>query len=229
LAASLGGEGLSLIAEIKRRSPSKGPLAPMLDAAALARTYEGAGAAALSVLTDGEFFGGSLEDLVQARQAVALPVLRKDFTVGEADVCDARIAGADAVLLIVAALEDAELVRLHALALELGLEALVEVHDVEEVRRALDAGAQIVGANQRDLVSFEVDPRRAERVRAAIPRGILCVAESGVRDGEDARRLAEAGFDAILVGEHLVTAEDPGAAAAAMVGHRVSLLGEGAR
>ena len=213
--------GLSLIAEVKRRSPSKGALAPDLDPSVLARTYEAAGAAALSVLTDEEFFGGSIADLQAARAACSLPVLRKDFTVSAADVFDARIAGADALLLIVAALDDAELGALHQSARSLGLDVLVEVHDEAEVTRALRAGAEIIGVNQRDLVTFEVDTDRAERVRSSIPAGVVAVAESGVRTGADAEQLAGAGFDAVLVGEHLVTASDVSSAAAAMVGHRV--------
>lgn len=217
----LAAPGLSLIAEIKRRSPSKGALAPDLDPGEAAATYEAAGAAAVSVVTDIEFFGGSMTDLAAARAACSLPVLRKDFTIAMADVFDARIGGADAILLIVAALDDAELVRLHATAVDLDLAVVVEVHDEAEVARALQAGATIIGVNQRDLVTFEVDTARAERVRSSIPDGVLSVAESGIRTGVDAARLASAGFDAILVGEHLVTADDMGAMAASMVGHHV--------
>ena len=202
---------LSVIAEVKRRSPSKGDLAPELDPAALARDYERGGAAGLSVLTDEDFFGGSAADLAAARAACSLPVLRKDFTVCESDVVDARLMGADAVLLIAAALDDAELAGLHGLAGELGLDALVEIHDEAELERAVAVGATLIGVNQRDLVSFEVDHRRAERVGQAIPAGVVRVAESGVRDPADARRLAEAGFDAVLVGETLVRSPDPAA------------------
>jgi indole-3-glycerol phosphate synthase len=208
--------GLAVIAEIKRRSPSKGALAPDLDPAGLAATYAEAGAACLSVLTDAEFFGGSAADLQAARGACARPVLRKDFTVDERDVYDARAMGADAVLLIVAALTDDELGRFRALAAALGLAALVEVHDEEEVRRALAAGADLVGVNQRDLRTFEVDTDRAVRLAEAIPAGVVRVAESGIRDGADAARLAAAGYDAVLVGESLVTAPDPGAALRAL-------------
>ncbi|MCB0972542.1 MAG: indole-3-glycerol-phosphate synthase, partial [Acidimicrobiales bacterium] len=150
-------DGLAVISEIKRASPSKGPLHPDLDPATMATAYEAGGAACLSVLTDRDFFSGSPEDLAAARAAVGLPVLRKDFTVGPADVCDARLMGADAVLLIAAALDDAELADLHALAVEVGLDALVEVHDEAELARALAVGATLVGVNQRDLVTFEVD------------------------------------------------------------------------
>ena len=200
---------LAVIAEIKRRSPSKGDLDRNLDPAVLARTYADGGAACLSVLTDAEFFAGSVADLSAARHATTLPVLRKDFTVDPRDVADARLMGADCVLLIVAALADLELVELHQLATSIGLDVLVEVHDEPELERALVAGATLVGVNQRDLLTFEVDHERAARVGGAIPPGIVKVAESGIRDGDDARRLAAAGFDALLVGETLVTAPDP--------------------
>jgi indole-3-glycerol phosphate synthase len=211
-AALRDAEGLAVIAEVKRRSPSKGDLAADLDPAALAQAYEQGGAACLSVLTDSEFFGGSPDDLRAARSATRLPVLRKDFTVSPADVCDARIMGADAVLLIAAALDDDELADLHTLALDINLDVLVEVHDEAELDRALAAGAHLVGVNQRDLVTFEVDHERAVRVGAAIPPSVVRVAESGVRGPDDAAALALAGFDAVLVGELLVTSGDPVAA-----------------
>ena len=182
----------------------------------MAAAYAAGGAACLSVLTDEEFFGGSADDLRAARAATDLPVLRKDFTVDARDVADARLMGADAVLLIVAALDQRELVDHVRLAIDLGLDALVEVHDEPELARALDAGATLVGVNQRDLVTFEVDHERATRMAVAIPDGVVSVAESGVRDGADARRLAAAGYDAILVGESLVTAGDPAGAVAAL-------------
>jgi len=200
---------LSVIAEIKRRSPSKGPLAPGLDPAHLARSYQRGGARCLSVLTDAEFFGGSSADLEVARAAVDLPVLRKDFTVCPADVADARLMGADAVLLIVAALSDVELAELARLVGQLGMDALVEVHDEDELERALSAGAELIGVNQRDLATFEVDRARAERVGRHIPETVVAVAESGITETDDVRRLADAGFRAILVGETLVRAEDP--------------------
>ena len=209
---SLGRWGLDVIAEIKRRSPSKGDLAPGLDPATVAKAYESGGAKALSVLTDSEFFGGSPEDLAAARAAVDLPVLRKDFTVDARDVCDARIMGADAVLLIAAVLSDDELKRFHDLAAELGLSALVEVHDEEDVKRAKLIHAHFIGVNQRDLRTFEVDPGRAVRLARNIPSGVLKVAESGINAPDDLARLADAGYDAALVGEHLVTAPDPGEA-----------------
>jgi indole-3-glycerol phosphate synthase len=208
----LGHYGITVIAEIKRRSPSKGDLAPDLDPATLAKAYEDAGASALSVLTDAEFFGGSPDDLAAARAAVGIPVLRKDFIVDERDVCDARIMGADAVLLIVAVLSDDELKRFHGLAAELGMAALVEVHDEEEISRAVVVHADLMGVNQRDLRTFEVDPRRAERLARTIPSGVVKVAESGIAGPDDLARLRDAGYAAALVGEHLVTAADPGAA-----------------
>jgi indole-3-glycerol phosphate synthase len=209
-------DGLAVIAEVKRRSPSRGDLAADLDPAAVARAYVAGGASCLSVLTDVEFFGGSPEDLDAARAAVDVPVLRKDFTVCAADVCDARTMGADAVLLIAAALDDAELGDLHGLAAEVGLDVLVEVHDEAELERALAAGATLVGVNQRDLVTFEVDHERAVRVGRAMPDGVVRVAESGVRGPADAAALAAAGFHAVLVGESVVTAGDPAAAVAAL-------------
>ncbi|HMJ79282.1 MAG TPA: indole-3-glycerol phosphate synthase TrpC [Iamia sp.] len=216
LAADHAAGNLAVIAEIKRRSPSKGDLAPDLVAGRVAEAYGEGGAAALSVLTDLDFFGGSPADLREARGAVEVPVLRKDFTVVEADVFDARAMGADAVLLIVAALDDAELADFRALGAELGLDVLVEAHDEREVERALEAGADLIGVNQRDLLTFEVDTARAERVAPEIPEGVVRVAESGVRDAADARRLSDAGYHAVLVGESVVTDEDHTAAVRAL-------------
>jgi indole-3-glycerol phosphate synthase len=221
-AGALRADGLSCIAEIKRRSPSKGALHPDLDADLVAKEYVAGGAACLSVLTDADYFGGSPDDLAAARQAAGLPVLRKDFTVQEADVADARLMGADAVLLIVAALEDDELRRFAARADQLGLAALVEVHDADELARALAAGARMVGVNQRDLRTFAVDHERALALAARIPRGVVAVAESGIRDADDAGRLAEAGYDAVLVGETLVRADDRAATLRTLVGHPVA-------
>ncbi len=220
---ALAGPGLSCIAEIKRRSPSKGDLDPRLDPAVVAKEYLAGGAACLSVLTDAEHFGGSSEDLAAARQAVGIPVLRKDFTVQPADVADARLMGADAVLLIVAALDDIELRTCVALAAELGLAPLVEVHDEAELGRALAADAQLVGINQRDLRTFEVDHERACRLAGRIPVDVVAVAESGIRGAQDARRLAEAGYDAILVGESLVLAVDRPGALRELVGHPIGV------
>jgi indole-3-glycerol phosphate synthase len=206
------GTELSVISEIKRRSPSKGDLFPDLNPAELAGVYERGGASCLSVLTDAEFFGGSADDLQRARDACALPVLRKDFTVDARDVLDARLMGADAVLLIVAALSDDELQRFLELARELGLDALVEVHDEHELDRAAAAGATLIGVNQRDLTTFTVDRELAAKLRPSMPDDAVTVAESGVRGRADAEALAAAGYDAILVGESLVTSADPGAA-----------------
>ena len=211
-------DGLAVISEVKRRSPSKGDLSIDLDPASMARADVAGGAACLSVLTDHEHFGGSADDLEAARSAVGVPVLRKDFTVDLRDICDARLMGADCVLLIVAALDDGELSDFHALAVELGIDALVETHDEAEVERALGVGATLIGVNQRDLVTFEVDQQRAVRVAAALPSSVVRVAESGVRGVEDARALAAAGYDAVLVGESLVTSGDPGAAVQALRG-----------
>lgn len=209
-AALVARPGVAVIAEIKRRSPSKGPLAPDLDPVELARSYERGGAAALSVLTDGPHFGGSPEDLSSARAATGLPALRKDFTVGEADIWDARLMGADAVLLIVAALSDGELAHLDGVAAEAGLDVLVETHDEDEVGRAVThTRAEIIGVNQRDLVTFEVDTDRAVRVAASIPPSAVAVAESGIDGPTSVARLAGAGFAAVLVGEHLVRSGDP--------------------
>ena len=215
-AALARAQGLAVIAEVKRASPSKGALNPDLDPGALASAYAAGGATCLSVLTDADWFAGSPADLLAARAAVAIPVLRKDFTVSAADVCDTRIMGADAVLLIAAALDDAELADLHALAGELGLDALVEIHDEPELERALRVGATLVGVNQRDLVTFEVDTDRAVRMAPQMPAGVVRVAESGVRGVADASRLAAAGYHAVLVGESLVTAGDHAAAVAAL-------------
>lgn len=213
--------GLAVIAEVKRRSPSKGALAVELDPAAVGSAYVRGGAACLSVLTDTDFFGGSPSDLAAARRAAGVPVLRKDFTVAPADVCDARCMGADAVLLIVAALEDAELKELFLLADRLELDALVEVHDGDELDRALALGAHMVGVNQRDLSTFEVDEKRALALAPRIPADVIAVAESGVRGPDDARRLAAAGYDAVLVGEGAVTAADRAAAVRALCGHPI--------
>ncbi|MEA2842593.1 MAG: indole-3-glycerol phosphate synthase [Actinomycetota bacterium] len=199
----------AVIAEVKRRSPSKGDLAPDLDPAALAAAYEAGGAAAISVLTDSEFFGGSPADVAAVRGATDLTILRKDFTVDGRDVADARAMGADAVLLIVAALTPEEVYRLRTLAEGLDLSALIEVHDEAQLKIAIDAGADMIGVNQRDLRTFEVDPTRAVRLADLIPRGIVKVAESGIAGPAQVDALAAAGYDAILVGESLVTAADP--------------------
>jgi len=221
--------GLAVIAEIKRRSPSKGDLALDLDPGRVASEYAGGGAAALSVLTDVTFFGGSPADLTAASAACALPVLRKDFTVCRADVYDARVMGADAVLLIVAALSDVELADLLVTAEGVGLDALVEVHDETELERALEAGSGLVGVNQRDLETFHVDEDRAARLADRIPSDVVAVAESGVRDAADAARLGAAGYQAVLVGETVVRSADRMAAVASLVGHRVGSRAKPAR
>ncbi len=215
--AAADADGLAVIAEIKRRSPSKGDLLPDLVAGPMASAYERGGATALSVLTDGIHFGGSSTDLMEASAATSLPVLRKDFTVWEGDVADARLMGADAVLLIVAALEQAQLAELVAVSHELRIDPLVECHDEAEVDRALAAGATMIGVNQRDLATFKVDGARAEKLAAVLPDHVVKVAESGIDGPESCRRLAAAGFSAVLVGEHLVTAPDPVAALRSLV------------
>jgi indole-3-glycerol phosphate synthase len=210
-AALAGCDRLGVIAEIKRRSPSKGDLNIGLDPAEMAAVYERGGASCLSVLTDVDHFGGSVADLQAARTACSLPVIRKDFTVGERDVLDARIMGADCVLLIAAALAPIELVALHELAVDVGLDVLVEIHDEAELEHALVAEATLIGVNQRDLVTFQVDHERAVRMAGVIPDHAVKVAESGVRGADDARSLRAAGYDAVLVGETLVTSGDPAA------------------
>ena len=203
---------LAVIAEIKRRSPSKGDLNIGLDPSRLAIDYERGGATCLSVLTDVEHFGGSIDDLRAARAACSLPVIRKDFTVSERDVLDARLMGADCVLLIAAALEPSQLAAFHDLAVDIGLDALVEIHDEVELEHALAAEATLIGVNQRDLVTFQVDHARAVRMAGVIPDQAVKIAESGVRGRDDARSLRAAGYDAVLVGETLVTSGDPVAA-----------------
>jgi indole-3-glycerol phosphate synthase len=214
-AAALRGQpGLAVIGEIKRRSPSKGDLFAHLDPATMAQTYERGGAGCLSVLTDGPHFGGSVVDLQMARAACTVPVLRKDFTVDERDVVDTRLMGADCVLLIAAALDKGEVRAFHQLATSIGLDVLVEIHDEEELQVALDADATMIGVNQRDLVTFRVDHERAVRMAALIPPNVVKIAESGVRDRQDAQSLRTAGYHAVLVGESLVTSGDPAAAIA---------------
>ena len=208
--------GISVISEIKRRSPSKGDLAEGLVPEVIAVAYESGGASCLSVLTDEEFFGGSIEDLQRASGACTLPILRKDFTISAHDVCDARLMGADCVLLIAAALSDQELASFHELAMVVGLDALVEIHDEQELERALSVQASLIGVNQRDLVTFQVDHARALRMANQIPQGVVRVAESGVRHAQDASELHEAGYHAVLVGESLVTSANPSEAVRAL-------------
>jgi indole-3-glycerol phosphate synthase len=208
--------GLSVIAEVKRRSPSKGALADIPDPAALAAAYAAGGADAISVLTEGRRFGGSLEDLRAVRAAVSTPVLRKDFIVTGYQLLEARAAGADLVLLIVAALEGSLLQELHEQATSLGLTVLTEVHDEDEVARALDVGAGLVGVNARNLKTLDVDPGTFARLAALLPDGVVSVAESGISGPEDAARYAGEGADVVLVGEALVKDGDPKAAVAAI-------------
>jgi indole-3-glycerol phosphate synthase len=212
---------LAVVAEIKRRSPSKGELAPGLDPGVVAKAYETGGAAALSVLTDRPFFGGSVDDLQAARAKVELPALRKDFTIDETQVYESRAVGADAVLLIVAALDDGLLAGLRELAEEIGIVALVEAHDDAELDRALTAGATVVGVNARDLGTFGEDLGLSERLAGRIPGDVVAVAESAIRAPEDAERMAEAGYDAVLVGEALVRSDNPTALVQAMSRHSV--------
>lgn len=214
---ALRAPGLSVIAEVKRRSPSKGALADIADPASLASAYAAGGAAAISVLTEERRFGGSLDDLAAVRQAVATPLLRKDFLVTDYMVWEARAAGADLVLLIVAALSDPDLARLHALALDLGLTPLVEVHTAEEARRAVELGAQLIGVNNRNLHNLRVDLAQFEALVGLIPEDRVRVAESGIASAADVARLAAAGADAVLVGEALVTHGDPEASVAEFI------------
>jgi len=211
-------EGISLIAEMKRSSPSKGPIRPGASVSEVVRAYQEAGARAVSVLTESEFFGGSLDDLVEARAACDLPLLRKDFVVDEYQVLVARAAGADAVLLIVAALKKKRLRKLMAAASDLGMDALIEVHDEDEVETAIEAGAELIGINNRDLHSLEVDLDTTFRLLADVPAGTVVVAESGITEREDVERLEEAGVDAILVGEVLMRSDDPVRAVRTLLG-----------
>ena len=202
-------EGISLIAEMKRASPSKGPIRPEATVTDVVSAYQRAGASAVSVLTEPNWFGGSLDDLVEARAACDLPLLRKDFVVDQYQLLEARVAGADAVLLIVAALERGRMEELMGTASDLGLDALVEVHDEKEVEAAVEAGAEVIGINNRDLHSLEVDLETTFELLADVPAGTVVVAESGITLNEDVERLERAGVDAILVGEALMRADDP--------------------
>jgi len=204
-------ERVNIVAECKRRSPSRGVLRPAYDPVAIARGYAEAGAAAISVLTEPTFFDGSLEHLAAVRAAVHLPLLRKDFIVSEYQLHEARIAGADAVLLIVAALRPMELKALHDRAIRLGLEVLVEVHDPAELQVAIDAGAQIIGVNNRNLRTLDVDVHASETLIAHMPADVIAVSESGLRTADDLTRLRQLGYRAFLIGERFMTVDDPGA------------------
>ena len=203
-------DGVAVIAELKKASPSKGLIRADFRPAELARELEDAGAACLSVLTDEEFFQGSLENLRIASAAVSIPCLRKDFIVDECQLLEARANSADAVLLIVAALEQRELVTLATVARARGLDVLCEVHDSEEAQRALDAGCDLIGVNTRDLRTFRVDLQTAFDLVAKLPRGVMKVAESGIHSADDLSRLRAGGYDAFLVGESLMRAASPG-------------------
>jgi indole-3-glycerol phosphate synthase len=215
--AALAREGVQVIAEVKRSSPSKGALAAIADPAGLAADYAEGGAAVISVLTERRRFGGSLEDLRAVRAAVDVPVLRKDFMVTSYQLWEARAHGADVVLLIVAALPQEALVSLHERAVSLGMTVLVEVHDEAELERAVDAGARVIGVNARDLRTLEVDRSTFARLAPRIPAGIVRVAESGVRGPHDVLEYARSGADAVLVGESLVTGGAPRQAVADLV------------
>lgn len=218
-AAGLAHPGLSVIAEVKRRSPSRGVLAAGLDAGAQAGIYADAGAAAVSVLTEPGHFDGSLDDLIAVKGAVAVPVLRKDFLLDPAQVFEARAAGADAALLIVAALDADVLGRMIGAAVAAGIDALVEVHDLDEAAIARSAGATLIGVNNRNLETFSTDLGVAEALASTVQgEGIVTVAESGIHTPDDARRMSDAGYDAILVGEALVVAEDPALVISRLVG-----------
>ena len=220
-AAALRGDEVAIIAEIKRASPSEGAIRDgEFDPAAIARQYDRAGAAALSVLTDEEFFAGRLEYLTAAREACSIPVLRKDFIIDGYQIHKARAAGADAVLLIVAALPPALLRDLLGLTRSLGMTALVESHDETELEVALESEAEVLGVNNRDLRTFELDLGTTERLAPMVPEDRLLVAESGVHAREDIERLAQAGADAALVGTALMRAEDPGEALRGLAGVR---------
>ena len=208
--AALGTTGrVNIIAECKRRSPSRGVLAADYDPVAIARQYEAGGAVAVSVLTEPTFFDGALAHLTAVREHVGLPVLRKDFIVDEYQLLEARAAGADAVLLIVAALEQPELIRLRERADAAGLAALIEVHDEEELSRAVDCGARLVGVNNRDLRTLAVDVDASDRLAARMPSDVVGVSESGLRTRADLERLAAAGYKAFLIGERFMTAPQP--------------------
>jgi indole-3-glycerol phosphate synthase len=211
--SALGAAGrVNVIAECKRRSPSRGVLTAAYDPVAIARQYEAGGAAAVSVLTEPTFFDGTLEHLTAVRAAVDVPLLRKDFVVDDYQLVEARAAGADAVLLIVAALEPRALGRLQQRAAELGLATLVEVHDQEELARALDSGARLIGVNNRNLRTLAVDVEASYRLAGQIPANVVSVSESGLQSRADLEKLAAAGYRAFLIGERFMTDSNPAAA-----------------
>lgn len=210
--------GISLIAEAKKASPSKGLIRPDFDPVAIARAYEEAGAQAVSILTDEHFFQGSLDYIPMVRREVSLPVLRKDFIIHEIQIREARLSGADAVLLICSILEESRINDYLALSGELGMDSLVEVHDEWELEKALKAGSRLIGINNRNLQDFSVDLETTIRVSREIPEGMAVVSESGIKDYEDIRKLESAGITAVLVGESLMRAEDPAAAVRTLMG-----------
>ena len=217
-AESIGREGrVNIIAEIKHRSPSKGIIREDFDPVRIAESYTSASAAALSVLGEADFFGGSLEHLESIRSRVALPLLRKDFVFDEYQLFESVLAGADAVLLIVAILEDELLRSLNELAYMLGLDTLLEVHSADEMKRAAQTSAAIIGVNNRDLTTFAVDLNTSIELAQLAPAGVTLVSESGINNGLDIRRLKSAGFNAFLVGEHLMRAADPGKALESLI------------
>jgi len=210
LRRALAGDGINVIAEFKRRSPSKGVIREHANLASIVRSYEAGGASAISVLTEEDYFDGSLDDLREVKRSVALPVLRKDFVFDEYQVYESAAAGADAVLLIVAALNDAQLESLRCLAEdELGMDVLVEVHDSQEMDRAFACGAKIIGVNNRNLRTFDVSLETSVELARVAPEGVLLVSESGFSEGSELRRLREEGFDGFLIGETLMRAGDP--------------------
>ncbi len=217
--AAFRGSGISLIAEVKRASPSKGVLMDNMDPATLGAIYEHSGAAAISVLTDETYFQGSLSDLVSVRRAVDVPCLRKEFIIDPYQIYESRAASADAILLIVRILSDEELRDFQALAHDLGMACLVETHDASEIERALEADAAIIGINNRDLANFEVDIMRTLELKKMVPGGKVLVSESGIHTRDDVRRLDNGGIDAILVGEALITSDDIAGKIRELLGH----------
>jgi indole-3-glycerol phosphate synthase len=217
-AAIATAQGIAIIAEIKRKSPSRGILNATVDPGQTAILYQQAGASAVSVLTDEKYFGGTLEDLRLVRQSVELPILRKDFIIDELQVLESRAAGADAILLIVAALSRNELAMLHRIATEIGLAALVEVHTETEARVACDIGAELIGINNRDLHTFEMSLDVTLRIAPLLPREVTIVSESGIHTTDDVERVRKAGASAVLVGQCLMTSSDPAAKLQELIG-----------
>ena len=212
------GSEVALMAEVKRRSPGAGPIRPDLVPSELAAAYQGAGAAAISVLTDRDYFGGSMEDLAEVRASVGIPVFRKDFIIHPVQLLEARVGGADGILLIARILAEDELRDLHSRALELGMDPLVEIHGREELEKALAAGARLIGVNNRNLQTFTATLEVTLDLLPGIPQHVAVVSESGIRTPREVETLGRAGVDGVLVGETLLRASDPGAAAAKLAG-----------